>query len=351
MQSHIIRFALIALPAVLMAMPRALADGPALETTAASDPASRYGRMMSQYESLPPAQREAWLWWLLATRSEPACRATMDRETFERTVAGHRATLDRVRTGYKLSSDELLKTLEEVDRQEQAAIERLTGEYREVTHQSVGTNLWEYQRRMQLYEAIKRLCDASPYPFEGQAKLIGWLEAAMIQQRLSGRPPMPPMPDFDVVDDRVWLAAARSNTPEVKTSLELPASQLSAAELAPQIAAYNTSIDDLRTSLYGPRVLDVEELNAMVDHIARLGLTRIALASNVLALARQDRQRVRAIETLDDAIVLARVKVSAARRQVSREANGDTSSRQWRELEGLNRVAVRLDMLATGPDR
>ena len=71
----------------------------------------------------------------------------------------------------------------------------------------------------------------------------------------------------------------------------------------------------------------MDELNAIVDEIARLSLARIRLASNVLNLPADQRDDVGQIETADTAITLARVKISAARRQILRQSQDDTTSR------------------------
>ena len=90
--------------------------------------------------------------------------------------------------------------MQTVDRQETEAIAKLSSQYRTVTHQAVGTNLWEYQQRVQLWQAIDALCQHSADPFAGQPKLIAWLEAAILQQKLTNRPPLPATPDFNVPD-------------------------------------------------------------------------------------------------------------------------------------------------------
>ena len=345
MQSYTIRCWWTASIALVLAVPAAAGTA---DRAAAGAASSRYDRMIQQYESLPGDERAAWLDWLLTSRFQPACRATMDDRTYQHAVAEQRTIVRRAAAGDTLSNEQLREILEQLDRQQQSAIEHLSREYRYVTHQAVGTNPWEFQRRMQLSDAVKRLCAASPYPFEGQTKVIGWLRAAIIEQRISSRPPMPPVPDFDVVA-RPGLAAPVDTT-EVRTSLN-EFSRPTAAELAPRIARYHASMNELKHRLFDPRVLDVDQLNAVVDQIARLGLTRIGLASDALALDSQARQRAGSIETLDDAITLARVKVSASRRQVLRVSGGEPNAPQWRTLKALGRVATRLDMLATGPDR
>jgi hypothetical protein len=311
---------------------------------------SRFARTVGQYAALGPAEQDEWLRWLLGERLEPACRVTMDAAQYDRSVSENRALVDRVRGGKRLTTEELLGTLAQVDRQEAAAIRRLTEEYRRVTHEAVGTNLWEFQQRMELWEAIKSQCEHSPDPFAGQPKLIAWLESAIIQERISAAPPMPAAPDFLVVDDRAWQGATKRDTPQVKTAVEYRP-EPDAEELAPQIARYNTALTKLVSRLYSPQTLRAQEIDSIVDELAKLGLVRIGLAADVLALEAGDRDRLAPIEPIDTAIALAKVKISAARRQIRRAAGGNTSDQAWSELAALNDVARRLDMLATGPDR
>jgi hypothetical protein len=317
----------------------------------AREPAARYAHALGQYAELDPAQRAAWLQWLFANRLQPACRITRSRADAEAALARQSALLARVRAGKALSTDELVRVLQEVDREEAAAIERLAAEYRRVTREAVGTDEWEFQQRIILWEAIEHLCQESPYPFEGQAKLIDWLENAILEQRLSARRPLPRTPDFLTVNDLEWLTDDGDATRQVKTAAVVPVLQLDAGQLAPQITEYNSELAQLVQGLYDPRIRSVDELNATVDRLAQLGLVRIGLAAGLLALPEDQRDLLDSIEPLDTAISLARVRVSAARRQILRRTGHTTRGPQWEELKGLNQLAVRLDTLATGPDR
>ncbi len=338
-QSRIPGFLLAALAAALLSAP-----------LAANEPAAvRYDRTLAQYETLPAAERADWLSWLFTSRLEPACRLTMQRDDYDRMQARQLDVLDRVRAGQDLSTQQLRQTLELINRQEAAAIQQLTRTFSHVTHEAVGTNLWLYQQRMQRYKAIRELCQQSAYPFENQPKLIAWLNAAILQENLTDRSPLPATPDFDRVDDRAWTAAGR--VAQVKTSLLEQDAPPTPAQLESQITEYNDQLNQVVSGLYSTRHYSVAELNAIVDRIAMLGLTRIGLAASALRLDDAERAQLTSIDTLDDAITLARVKVSATRREILRVADHDTDRAQWDALKGLNGVSRRLDTLYTGPDR
>jgi hypothetical protein len=317
----------------------------------ADQTAARYDRAVGQYSALGPAAREAWLDRMLRQRLQPAARVTMNDARYEALLAHDRALIDRVRGGHPFSTDELLATLQEVDKYERAAIEQQATLFRRVTHEAVGTNLWEFQQRVELWHAIERQCAASPDPFAAQPRLIAWLRAAITQQRISSAPPMPKAPDFFALDDRAWQMPAGEGTPQVYTSYQSTALATDAATLAPRIIRYNSELAALVARLYEPELFDVDQLNSLVDDLARIGLVRIALSAEVLDLPDDQRDELAAIEPIDTALALAQVKVSAARRRILRQARHDTRQGQWSELAGLNRIAQRLDTLATGPDR
>ncbi|MEX2112387.1 MAG: hypothetical protein WD845_04335 [Pirellulales bacterium] len=340
LQSRISGFLLAALAAALLSTP-----------VAAAEPTpARYDSMLAQYASLPSGQRAAWLSWLFTSRLEPACRTTMTRDAYDRIQAQQLAVLDRGRAGQNLSAGQLQETLELIDRQEAAAIQQLTRTFSRVTHEAVGTNLWLYQQRMQQLKAIRESCNQSAHPFENQPKLIAWLDAAIMQERLTDRPPLPATPDFERVDDRAWMAAG-DRTPEVKTALFQQAAPATAGELEAKINDYNDELNEVVASLYASKRYKVAELNVIVDRMAQLGLRRVSLATSALRLTDAQRDQLTPIETLDDAIALARVKVSATRREILRVADHDTDRAQWDTLKGLNFVSRRLDTLYTGPDR
>jgi hypothetical protein len=347
MQSRILRFAVFAASITVVAG----------SISWANDQPARYASAIAQYEALSPRERAKWLDWLFVSRAQPACRATMDRTALDRVVKRQRDIVERARAGRELSTDGLLWILKEVDRQENAALTRLSGEYRHATREAVGDNPSEFQRRMQVWDAIKAMCEKSETPFEGQPKLVSWLEAAIVEERMTAAPPLPKAPDFSLVDDTHWRRATGegyaqlAQPTEVKTAIQFDERELSAAELAQHIERYNQSLEELEKKLYGKRILDVNELNQIVDRLAQLGLARVGLAANVLALAESDRSQLAAVQPLDTAITLARVRISATRRQLLKAADHKTSAGQSNELAGLGRVSQRLDTLATGPDR
>ncbi len=168
----------------------------------AAETGARYGQTLAEYAALAPAEQQAWLRNLVVERAEPAARVTLDGSSYDRLVREHQQMLDREYAGKRLTTDELLGLLQTVDRQETEAIAKLSSQYRIVTHQAVGTNLWEYQQRVQLWQAIDALCQHSADPFAGQPKLIAWLEAAILQQKLTNRPPLPATPNFNVARRR-----------------------------------------------------------------------------------------------------------------------------------------------------
>ncbi len=340
LQSRISHFLLTALAIFTLAMPLSAAD-PAI---------TRYDGAIAEYNALPKNERAAWLSRLFTARLEPACRMTMTREAYDAVEARQLAVLDRVRAGEQLSNDGLRKTLELVDRQEAAAIDVLTKTYAKVTHEAVGTDLWQYQQRMNFLKRIQELERLSPYPFENQPKLIAWLDTAIMQQRLTNRWPLPKTPEFSRVEEAPWQAA-RTATTEVKTALQENLPQPTAAELSGQITKYNDELNKLVSNLYAARRYKVSELNSVVDDLARLGLTRIRLSTNSLRVSDAQRQQLPQIETLDDAIALARVKVSATRREYLKLVDRSTDRAPWDALKGLSSVSRRLDTLYTGPDR
>jgi hypothetical protein len=310
---------------------------------------SRYERMLAQYASLPADQRADWLSWLFTSRLEPACRLTMSRDAYDRVAADQLSVLDRVRSGQEFTIDELADTLKRIDREERAAIKQLTKTFSQATHEAVGTNLWLYQQRMEYLQGVEKLSTHSPYAFENQKKLIDWMNAAILQQRFTGRSPLPPAPDFDHFDQQAWLRVPRPL--EVRTAARQDEQRpLSAAELEQRITQYNAALNTVVSSLYASRRYSVDELNAIVDRIAQLGLTRVGLAASALRFPLEEVRQLTPIDTLDDAISLARVKVSATRRGILRVADHDTDRAQWDTLKGLNGVSRRLDMLSTGPD-
>jgi hypothetical protein len=341
MQSRIFRFTLMALFAALFVAPAA----------ASENVPSRYRQIVGHYAALTPDEQAEWLIWLVNDRMEPACRATMDPAEYEQVLGQQLGELDRARADGRLTTEQLVETLRVVDYQETTAIQQLAEQYRRVTREAVAENRWEFQRRMKLAAAMMRVCEGSPYPFEGQSKLIDWFQAAILQQRISSRPPLPPTPDFETVDRRAWQIASRQPTQEVRTSFTFDDRALSAPALDSEISRYNARMAELVSRLYGRQAMNVDELNQVVDRIAQLGLVRIGLTANALELPEKVRSKINPIEPLDTAITLARVKVSAARRQVLRQANRDTNDRQWDALKQWNRVSQRLDTLATGPDR
>ncbi len=122
------------------------------------------------------------------------------------------------------------------------------------------------------------------------------------------------------------------------------------AEIAPSVSRYNAAMAAVAARLYCAGLCRWTNSTRSLTRLPDCRW-RIRLASNVLNLPSDQRDDVGQIETADTAITLARVKISAARRQILRQSQDDTTAAQFRELEGLNRVAQRLDMLATGPDR
>ena len=311
----------------------------------------RFGRALSQYAALSADQRETWLEELYRQRLEPACRACGDIEAYDRAVTQRQAMQARFQAGQQATTEELLEFLSEIDRQEALAIEHLAAEYRRVTHDAVGTDLVEFQRRMRLWKAIQQSCEQSPGAFENQPKLVWWLQAAITQQRISAAPPMPTAPDFLAANEPAGRDRGITAMPTTKTSLVTGVDDLNSGSLADRITRYNASLTELVTGLYDSRILNVEELDSTVDALAALALARVSLAVNAQSLAQRDRDFLPPVGRVDTAIALARVKVSAARRQINPEAQRDLSGSEWRTLEGLNRVAQRLSMLATGPDR
>ncbi len=113
-----------------------------------------------------------------------------------------------------------------------------------------------------------------PIPSRIKSKLIGWMNAAIMQQRLTGRSPLPPVPDFDQFDRQAWL---RTQQPlEVRTAARDEEKPLSAAQLEQRITQYNAALNEVVSGLYASRRLDVDELNAIVDRIANWAYRALA---------------------------------------------------------------------------
>jgi hypothetical protein len=340
LQSHLLRFLVTAAAALALAA----------SLSAAERATTRYDRAIAQYNALPKSERAAWLSRMFTSRLEPACRLSMTRDEYDSVEAQQLTVLDRVRAGDELSNKGLRTILEQVDRQEQAAINVLTKTYSQVTNKAVGADLWKYQQRMKLLRRIQELEQASAHPFENQPKLIAWMDAAVTQQLMTDRWPLPATPDFNHIDQRP-LMVAQTATTEVRTALQENPPQPTASELATQITKYNDELNKLVGNLYGAKRYNVPELNTVVDDLARLGLTRIRLSASVLRIAQAEREQLPQIETLDDAIALARVKVSATRREYLKLADRSEDRGPWDALKGLASVSRRLDTLYTGPDR
>ena len=341
MQSRIVRFAVMTLLAGLFATPGSADDAVP----------KRYRHAVEQYASLSPAERNQWLQWLEASAAG-ATQAASDTEQRDATGTDPRDFIKRRgNDNDRLTDDQLVAALRSIDQRQQARIVQLAQQFRQAARAAAGVNEWEFQRRMKMASATKRVCDGSPYPFEGQVKLIDWIEAAILEQRISSRPPLPPTPDFQTVDAGRWRAKSDKPVAEVHTSLESADGPLTAAELQTDIARYNADMARLVARLYPKQTWNVTQLDAAVDKIAQLGLTRVGLAASSLQLSEQERASVPRIETLDSAIALARVKDSAARRISLREAHRHTISKKWDELKALNHISRRLDTLASGPDR
>jgi hypothetical protein len=124
-----------------------------------------------------------------------------------------------------------------------------------------------------------------------------------------------------------------------------------ANQLSAMIARYNASIAELEDSLYQGGELSVEQLNTMIDRLARLGLERVRLATDLGEIAEDQRSQLADITPIDTAVTLLQVKASAARRGVWKAAGNRLSEAQFATLNQLNAVAQRLATLAAGPDR
>jgi hypothetical protein len=324
---------------------------PGSATPKASTPAasSRYGRTIARFTMLDARDRADWLSNLFATRAQTAARIALDAETYGKLTEHEQSIEKQVRQGKPLSGEELLLALEEVDRVEQAAIENLAMQFRRTARDVVGAYRIDLDRRWRYWQAIRTQCEHSPDPFGNQPRLIEWLQNAILEQRISAAPKLPAAPDFFANDNASELTT--SHVSSTRTALLVDAPAPDADQLSEMITRYNASIAEFEALLYRPGELSVEQLNNTIDRLARLGLERVRLATDLGAISEDQRSRLTEITPIDTAVTLLKVKAAAARRGVWQAAGDNLSDAQFAVLNQLNAVSQRLATLAAGPDR
>jgi len=310
---------------------------------------SRYGRTIARYTMLDQRDRAAWLSNMFATRAQTAARIALDAEAYGKLTEHEQSIEQQVRQGKPLSSHELISALAEVDRVEQAAIDKLAVQFRRTARDVVGAYRIDLDRRWRYWQAIRTQCEHSPDPFGNQPRLIDWLQNAILEQRISAAPKLPAAPDFFASDDLTETTTGHVSTTRTAMIVDAPAPD--AGQLSAMITRYNASIAEFEASLYRPSELSVEQLNNTIDRLARLGLERVRLATDLGAISEGERSRLAEITPIDTAVALLKVKASAARRGVWQAAGDNLSDAQFAVLNQLNAVSQRLATLAAGPDR
>jgi hypothetical protein len=153
---------------------------------AASESAHRFQRASDDYARLDPAGQERWLADLFYKRSEPACWAYMNAEQMQRQTARQRAVLSRAQAGQRLSDAGLAKLLAEVDRQEQAAIKRLSRDFEIATSRTFHADRAQFEKWMNTWHAVQDRWDRAGRPWDHQPALIHWLQTAMAREQSIG---------------------------------------------------------------------------------------------------------------------------------------------------------------------
>ena len=281
---------------------------------------------LDDYAQSDGAGQERWLVDLLRQRSELACRLTMSREQLEAQRARHAAVLARVRAGGRPSAAGLVRLLQEVDAQENAAIDKLSREYQAAVQRgdrgaADAIDSWQdiHDRWLQ-----------AGRPWEQQPKLIHWLRTANAQATSEHR------------TNRPTDKPVRSAVPSSKNRT---APTVDPNELSARIASYNLQLASLLSRLHGQSTWSPQQLDAITGPLADLALLRTDLNLWWEVLPSESQSHIKRPQPIEPAVALVAARTAAVRRELESVAGADHT----RELQILDRVSLRLALLAVEP--
>jgi hypothetical protein len=157
---------------------------------AADDP-SGWQAVLDEYAGSGPAEQQQRI-RVWVGRLDRANRVVLAPGEAAAQQARHAAMLRESAQGRPIPQAGLLELLRETDRQEKGAIERLARQFRMVVYDTFRLQRDEYTRRRAAWDRIRATWEAAGGPFDQQARLIDWLEAAL---RSSTPGSIAPLPD------------------------------------------------------------------------------------------------------------------------------------------------------------
>jgi|GEM_PF-4275916 len=135
-------------------------------------------RLLNQYSQADWAEREAWLRALFDS-TLPAAEAALELDPLREHRIRMAGILERARQGKQLSERGLVKLLQDLDRIENAAIQRLARQYRDVLRSAFPGSKHDAARRWQAWKSIARDWRAAGSRAEDRAKLVRWLSGSI----------------------------------------------------------------------------------------------------------------------------------------------------------------------------
>lgn len=341
----------------------------------------RLAASVHHYQHLEPQQQADWLRDLFQQRSLPACRIAYPPAEVQRQQRRQQAVLERIAAGRQLKTEGLVRLLDEVDRQERAAIHRLWRDFEFSTAQAFHGQRSEFEKRMDARRLVlKRWYDAGQ-PWQQQPALIRWLQAAVAQQQKDPQLALPASPSFSssgelsvekmpepaeatpaptqpapsrlAPDKRavassppaaVRPAAPRSVRPTAARAAQT--ARVDVGELQARLTGYNLAVAHLISQLHEDKTWTAEQLSEALDTLAELQILRRDLELYRNAVPAATRGNLSAIESTATAFSLLSAKTAAARRQLEGDGTRPAHSAQT-ELVRLERVSHRLAQLAT----
>jgi len=161
-----------------------------------ADAPSGWQTILDQYTGMAPAEKQQWIRVLLG-RLDRANWVMLAPDEAAGQQARHAVLLRQSAQGRTVPQAEVLRLLRQTDQQEKAAIERLARQFRMRVYDSFRLQREEYARRRAAWDRIGASWEAAGSPFDQQARLIDWLEAAI---RSSTPGSVAPLPDASTAE-------------------------------------------------------------------------------------------------------------------------------------------------------
>lgn len=162
----------------------------------AAEPAgapSGWQTILDQYTGMAPAQQQQSIRVLLG-RLDRANWVMLAPDEAAGQQARHAVLPRQSAQGRTVPQAEVLELLRQTDQQEKVAVERLARQFRMRVYDSFRLQREEYVRRRAAWDRIRASWEAAGSPFDEQARLIDWLEAAIRSSTPGSVAPLPDAP-------------------------------------------------------------------------------------------------------------------------------------------------------------